>query len=214
VADAITTVTIDERVCEIVSVTETVITCTTDKKPYRPDTPKLEIFITGKGLVATKGQTFRYISRWSDAQTWGYDVAPVEGDAVNIPKGLHLLFDIDVGPKLSFVNVEGSLLFPSDPDPNHHRSFDAHYILVKGGYMEVGTEENRYTSKITITMHSTKFDPNLPIFGNKVIGVTYGVLEMHGIERPITWTEMKETADIGATSITLMDVEAGVTLDW
>jgi len=60
--------------------------------------------------------------------------------------------------------------------------------------MEVGTEENRYTSKLTITMHSTKYDANLPIFGNKVIGVNYGILEMHGVERPITWTDMKETA--------------------
>jgi len=40
--------------------------------------------------------------------------------------------------------------------------------------MEVGTEKNRYTSKLTITMWSTKYDANLPIFGNKVIGVNYG----------------------------------------
>ena len=79
--------------------------------------------------------------------------------------------------------------------------------------MEIGTEENRYTSKITITMHSSKFDPNLPIFGNKVIGVNYGTLEMHGVERPITWTEMEETAEIGATSITLLAV-TGDPLDW
>ena len=124
-----------------------------------------------------------------------------------------MLFDIDVGPKLSFVNVEGSLIFPPDSDPDHQRTFDAHYILVKGGYMEVGTEENRYTSKLTITMHSSKYDPNLPIFGNKVIGVNYGVLEMHGIERPITWTDLKETAEIGATSITLNDI-TGDPLDW
>lgn len=31
-----------------------------------PDTPKLEIFIEGKGLVATKGKVFLYVSRWSD----------------------------------------------------------------------------------------------------------------------------------------------------
>ena len=79
--------------------------------------------------------------------------------------------------------------------------------------MEVGTEENRYTSKLTITMHSSKYDPNLPIFGNKVIGVNYGILEMHGIERPITWTDLKETAEIGATSITLNDI-TGDPLDW
>lgn len=80
--------------------------------------------------------------------------------------------------------------------------------------MEVGTEEHRYTSKLTITMHSTKYDPNLPIFGNKVIGVNYGTLEMHGNERTITWTELKSTVAIGGTSITLNDMQNGDVLDW
>lgn len=159
------------------------------------------------------GQVYRYVSRWSDSQTWGYDLSPQEGEAVNIPKGLHLLFDIDSSPVLSFINVEGSLIFAPDSDPNHQRTFDCHYILVKGGYMEVGTEENRYSSKLTITMHSSKYDPNLPIFGNKVIGVNYGTLEMHGVERSHTWTDLQTTAEAGATSITLNDMN-GVALDW
>lgn len=210
---ATTTVTIDNRVCSVTSTTDTTITCVTDDKPYVPDEPTLVINIDGFGNVATKNQVYRYVSRWSDAQTWGYDLSPQEGEAVNIPKGLHLLVDIDSSPVLSFINVEGSLIFAPDSDPQHERTFDCHYILVKGGYMEVGTEEHRYTSKLTITMHSTKYDPNLPIFGNKVIGVNYGQLEMHGIERSHTWTDLKATAEAGATSITLNDVN-GVNLDW
>jgi len=201
---AITTVTIDNRVCEDVSATADTISCTTADKPYRPDEPKLEIYIEGMGLVATKGKVFRYISRWSDDQTWGYDLSPREGEAVNIPKGLHLLVDIDSTPVLSFINVEGSLIFAPDSDPEHVRTFDAYYVLVQGGYMEVGTEEFRYTSKMVITMHSTKYDPNLPIFGNKVIGVHYGTLEMHGIERKKTWSELDVTVESGATEITLL----------
>ena len=80
--------------------------------------------------------------------------------------------------------------------------------------MEIGTEENRYTSKITITMWSTKYDPQIPIFGNKVIGVHYGTLDMHGINRPITWKDMKTTAIAGSTSITLNDMKNGDLLDW
>ena len=110
--------------------------------------------------------------------------------------------------------VEGSLIFPPESNADHERTFDAHYILVRNnGYMEVGTEDYPYTSKLTITMHSSKYDPNLPIFGNKVIGVNYGVLEMHGINRPVTWTDLKTTAATGATSITLNDV-TGDPLDW
>lgn len=115
-------------------------------KPYVADTPKLEIYIEGKGLVATKGQVYRYVSRWSDAQTWGYDLSPQTGEAVSIPQGLHLLVDVDSTPVLSFLSVEGSLIFPPDADPSHMRTFDAHYILVQGGYLEIGTEEYRYTS--------------------------------------------------------------------
>jgi len=154
------------------------------------------------------------VSRWSDSQTWNFDLSPQAGEAVNIPKGLHLLVDIDATPVLSFVNVEGSLIFAPDSDPNHHRTFNAHYILVKGGYMEVGTENHRYTSKLTITMHSSKYDANLPIFGNKVIGVHYGTLEMHGVKRSHTWTDLKQTAEAGANSIVLNDITGGVPLDW
>jgi len=102
---AVTTVTIDNRSCSVTAKTTTAITCTTANKPYKADTPKLEIFITGKGLVATKGQTFLYVSKWSDSATWGGDLPPREGEAVSVPKGQHLLFDIDKSPKLSFVNV-------------------------------------------------------------------------------------------------------------
>lgn len=133
---------------------------------------------------------------------------------MSIPKGQHLLFNIDKGPKLTFLNVEGSLIFPPSSDANHVRTFDAHYILVKAGYMEVGTEDHRYTSKLTITMWSTKYGPQIPLFGNKVIGVNFGTLEMHGINRPITWTDLKSTAALGATSITLNDMKDGKSLDW
>ena len=80
--------------------------------------------------------------------------------------------------------------------------------------MEVGTEEYRYTSKLTITMWGSKYTPNLPIFGNKVIGVHYGTLSMHGKLRSVTWTDLKVTAEAGATSITLNDMKTGVVLDW
>ena len=69
--------------------------------------------------------------------------------------------------------------------------------------MEVGTEEDPYTSKLTITMHGTEEDPYLPIYGNKVIGVRFGRLEMHGVERKVKWTELDQTVMPGDTEITL-----------
>jgi hypothetical protein len=64
----------------------------------------------------------------------------MEGDSVSIPAGLHLLVDIDSTPILDAIIVEGSLIFAPDTDPTHERTFDAYYIMVMGGALEVGTE--------------------------------------------------------------------------
>lgn len=70
--------------------------------------------------------------------------------------------------------------------------------------MEVGTEEFPYTSKIIITMHGNKQSPEIPIYGNKVIGVRYGTLDMHGVERSPSWTELETTVMPGSSTITLV----------
>ena len=122
----------------------------------------------------------------------------MEGESIWIPEGLNLLVDIDRSPVINAIIVEGSLIFqPVDNDPNHHRHFDASYIFVTGGKMEVGTEQFPYTSKITITMHGNITDPYLPIYGNKCIGLRYGTLDMHGIERTPTWTVLDSTVESG-----------------
>ena len=130
---------------------------------------------------------------------------PMEMESVWIPEGLNLYVDVDKTPMLNALIVEGSLIFGPDADPNHERFFDAHYIFVNKGLMEVGTEEFPYTSKITITMHSSVEDPYIPIYGNKVIGVRYGTLDMHGPVRDVVWTKLGDTVEIGATVITLIE---------
>jgi len=72
-----------------------------------------------------------YVSYWSEPSTWGGDFAPIEGDSVSIPKGLHLLVDVDQTPILNAVIVEGSLIFlPEESEPNHQREFRAHMIMI------------------------------------------------------------------------------------
>ena len=81
--------------------------------------------------------------------------------------------------------------------------------MVMGGYMEVGTEEFPYTSKLTITMYSEKTSPEIPIYGNKVIAVRNGILDMHGVPRNPTWTSLSTTANINDATITLITA-----VDW
>lgn len=52
-------------------------------------------------------------------------------------------------------------------------------------------------------MHSQRTDPEIPIFGNKVIAMYNGVLDMHGVPRYPTWTELETTAINGTNKITL-----------
>ena len=126
-----------------------------------------------------------------------------------MPKGLCLLVDIDTSPKLKLVQVDGgSLIFPPDADPNHHRTFDARYIMINNGTMIVGTEDHPYTSKLTITMYGEKYDPAMPIYGKKSIGVRFGTLDMHGITKK-SWTDLESTISPGASSLTLVEL-----VDW
>ena len=86
------------------------------------------------------------MSFWSADSTWGGEFAPMEGESVWIPEGLNLLVDIDSTPVLNAIVVEGSLIFAPEADETHERYFDAYYIFVNKGTMEVGTEEHPYTS--------------------------------------------------------------------
>jgi hypothetical protein len=113
---------------------------------------------------------------------------------------------------LNAVIVEGTLFFAPEQDKNHQRNFDAHYIFVRNGTLEIGTEEFPYTSKLTITMHSAINDPYLPIYGNKVIGCRYCQLDMHGIKREPSWTVADKTVMPGEDKIQMsrkVDWKAG-----
>lgn len=134
----------------------------------------------------------------------------MEGESIWIPEGLNLLVDIDRSPVINAIIVEGSIIFqPVDGEPDHHRFFDASYIFVTGGKMEVGTEQFPYTSKITITMHGNITDPYIPIYGNKCIGLRFGTLDMHGNERTPTWTVLESTVEAGE-NVMVMSEE----VDW
>lgn len=80
--------------------------------------------------------------------------------------------------------------------------------MINNGTMIVGTEEHPYTSKLTITMYGTKYDPAVPIYGKKSIGVRFSTLDMHGVPR-ISWTELESTISPGDTTLTLVEV-----VDW
>jgi hypothetical protein len=201
-------ITIDDVDCPIDEViAPTAIKCTTAARIGEwNQPPKLEIYVNGVGSVALQGNAYRYCSLWSEESTWGDLLPPVDGESVAVPSGRCLLVDIQHTPKLKLVQVDGgALIFPSnDADPTYEATFDAHYIMINNGTMEVGTEEHPYQSKLTITMHGNKYDPAMPIFGKKSLGVMRGTLDIHGVHKT-SWTELDVTVEPEDNQLTLVE---------
>lgn len=140
------TITIDGIYCPVSAATTTSVTCTTGKRPGLV-VSSLEIYVDGYGLVSNQQKLFRYVSLWSSDTTWGGEFAPMYMESVYVPTGLNLLVDVDSTPELNLVMVEGSIIFaPNATHASHERYFDARFIFLHKGYMEVGTEEFPYTS--------------------------------------------------------------------
>ena len=206
-------VTIDGITCTVTSATSTQIQCSAGARPTVVEEGVTLLHFGGaspNGYAAMHNFQVNYANYWSDIETWGGEYLPKEGDSIVIPKGQTLIVDIDESPIINAIIVYGALVFLPDTDSSHVRTFDARYIFVhEGAVFEVGTEDNRYTSYITITMHGTREDPQIPDYGNKGIFVRRGQLDIHGAVRDYTWAELDVTAPAGSTSITL-----NTTVDW
>ena len=99
----------------------------------------------------------------------------------------------------------GALIFPSyDNDPTYEVTFDARYIMINNGTLEIGTERHPYQNKLTITMYGEKYDPPMPVFGKKSIGVSFGVLDIHGVHKK-SWTDLDSTVLAGDTQLTVVE---------
>ncbi len=195
-------VKIGSSVCNISAQSTTQILCTTTARTSLTDTT---FSITASsGDVALKGLSFRYIDRWSDSNTWGGEVPPTDGEIAFVPAGQVLLVD-DPAIKVSAMVVEGRVEFEDSQD----MTFDANYILVRGGEFFVSSEANRRVNRLVFTMHGNRGDKGLPGFDNKVIAVQNGHIGMYGQKRTPVWTELSATAAAGATSITLIE-----NVDW
>ena len=80
--------------------------------------------------------------------------------------------------------------------------------MINNSVLEIGTERHPYQNKLTITMHGKKYDPAMPIFGKKSIGVSYGVLDIHGKPK-MSWTDLDTTVQPGDNELTVVEV-----VDW
>lgn len=189
---------------------QTQIKCITRESLFTTE-QSLVVKIKNKGNVDNQGHSVKYVCYFSDEGCWSNRDAPGPSDSLYIPPNFSLVIDVDEVPNLDDIEegevpylkavvVEGSLIFETKRNPDgtkddtHHRSFSAAYIIVREGNLEIGTEKDPYTSNLEIILYGEKRDPQLPLFGNKVIGLWEGRLDIHGRPRTHTWTELAKTA--------------------
>ena len=192
-------VLIDKITCQLVSVSNVEIVCTTGARPEYTE-KSFEVLIKDKGRASTQGILFTYAERWSDENTWGGEVPPRAGETVYVPAGMNLLID-QATPLLQAILVEGALIVEDVPGI----TIDSYYIFVNGGLLQIGTEEKPFENEITVTIHGNRDSPTLPSYGNKFIGVRNGVLDIHGDPRTPSWSILQETAKAGDSLIKLQD---------
>jgi hypothetical protein len=131
--------------------------------------------------------------RWSDPATWG-GTLPTAGATVVIPAGRTIVLDTAT-PALKGLTIEGTLTAAPDADIG----ITADYIILRGGRLQIGSAAAPYlrNAVITLTGNTTADNPATLGFGNKVLGMMGGTLEMHG--RPVahSWTKL-DGGDVAA----------------
>ncbi len=133
--------------------------------------------------------------RWSDPAAWPGGAIPVEGAAVVIPEGRNLLLDVSP-PPLASLSVEGALTFEeADLD------LTAGYIVVQGSF-RVGTADQPFQHRATITLTGSPDAPSVLGMGNRFLGVFNGTLDLHGEPRA-GWTRLAATAPAGTMTLIL-----------
>ncbi|CAL1172079.1 unnamed protein product [Cladocopium goreaui] len=223
--NATTPVTVDFNgySCEVQQVTASSVICVTVPRSDGIKPPSMTVTVEGAGNAWIKpGTRYRYLDRWSLLDTWANQEPPIEDALVSIPQGQAILLDEDT-PVLLILTVEGVLVFD-----NKDIHLQATYIWVKGGTMEIGTEQKPFLHRALITLHGQKYSTiRLPVIGGKVLAVSntqftirelgdnaveegnIGTLDIHGRPRIKVWTRLAETANKHDTVIVLQDV-----VDW
>ena len=172
----------------------------------------VKVSVDGHGATAPKDTaTFWYIDGWSARTTWG-GKAPPTGcgswaddksctDTVYIPEGQVVLLDQSL-PRFYMILIQGSLIFDRTDI-----TLSANYILLRGGTLQIGTEQEPFTQQVQITLYGHPKSMELPTFGSKVIACYECKMDIHGTPQ-VAWTELAATVMPGATEITLQEAVA------
>jgi hypothetical protein len=138
---------------------------------------------------------------WSDPATWPNKKVPAAGDKVEIASGKNVILDVNT-PALAGVTINGKLSFSNTADVE----LSTEWIMLHGE-LEIGTATAPHTRKATITLTDKVKDEELMGMGDRGIMISGGTLNLHGDRTANTWTKLAATANVGATSIQVLDAK-------
>ena len=137
--------------------------------------------------------------RWSDPGAWPDRKVPKEGDAVTIARDLDMVLDVDP-PALRSLTIDGKLRFADDRDIG----LETEWIYLRGGELEIGSEDKPYTRKAVITLTDKFPGEDVNTMGDRGIMLMRGKLSLHG-DREHAWTKLSKTAAKGANRIEVLN---------
>jgi cell migration-inducing and hyaluronan-binding protein len=124
---------------------------------------------------------------------------PVAGDKVTIGRDKDVILDVSP-PALGGLSIDGKLTFSNDAD----LELTTEWIMLHGE-LQIGTEARPHTRKATITFtDSVKGEDVMAGMGDRGIMISGGTLNLHG-DRTNAWTKLARTAEVGSTSIEVLD---------
>jgi len=183
------------------------LTCLTNPWDYEASSDPFDREVTvtvaamGNALCSSKVR-WSYADLWSSLTTWGgkKENKPVEGDSVVITYGQYIILDVSP-PELYLVLVQGNLEFSRH---SGNLALNCSYLLFQYGRLIIGSSDEPYVPRATITLVGNRDSYELPVYGAKTLAVRTGELRLFGRPR-IPWTKLAETALVGNTTITLLD---------
>jgi hypothetical protein len=90
---------------------------------------------------------------WSDPKTWPSGVLPKEGEDVEVPPGMDVLYDLEESPIYRYVQINGRTTFKTDAPRLHLR---AKYVFVRAGELHIGNETHPFEGQAQITLYGYK----------------------------------------------------------
>ncbi|CAG2205079.1 unnamed protein product [Mytilus edulis] len=202
-------VTIAGTTCTVSTATDTQIVCTTGQHTPSQKT-SVTVEINGNGIADQTDAEFYYVDVWSSPFTWGGGSPPENGTLVVIPAGNVILLDINTN-RLKMILIKGGELIFDEKDVE---LFADNILIVEGGKLQIGTEDQPFQHKAIITGTAHLRTKELPIYGTNSLGVREGILDLHvsklgsitvisGQPVPVVWTRLDQTAAAGTNQIVL-----------